>query len=340
MGSQSSSVTANMDAADPSTSKGRANEAYAAASGQLAQADSAPTRFLLLGPTTEIWQDAINETVKNARCNVRRANHFRSVRQWAEFVDEVQYHPSDVLWTEIIGGATTCPAQAARQRQQVENLAAIMRIYDSPGKVILVNHSVLTHELGLQRTPYRFPQEWYDKIRGSVRIKQHRVRLCNLGITHSKNGRPPKQSAYLLTNLQFPEDLQQCRCGQPWEQHVSLPSNSSVARHTMMLNFNVLLIILMTCQVPKLKLDLRFAQAVLEQTRQHMPSDVQEFYEVRLRRIFTDAGADLQFNSIGSPAEDAIEDDHRQELYPTGKSIQAESEGKDVQGANWREVHT
>ena len=78
MGSQSSSTTANRDTADPSTSKERANEAYAAASGQLAKADSAPTRFLLLGPTTEMWQDAINETVKNARCNVRRANHFKS----------------------------------------------------------------------------------------------------------------------------------------------------------------------------------------------------------------------------------------------------------------------
>ena len=226
-----------MEAADPPPGKERANEAYAASNGQQARADNAFTKFLLLGPTTEIWQDAINETVKNARCQVRHANNFRSVQQWAEFAEEVHDRPSDILWTEIIGGATTCPAQATRQRQQVENLAVIMRIYDSPGNVILVNHSVLTHEMGLQRTPYRFPQEWYDKIRGSVRIHQHRVRLCNLGITHPQNGRPPIQSAYLLTNLQLPENLQQCRCGQHREQHVPLPSNRSVARYNMMLKF-------------------------------------------------------------------------------------------------------
>ena len=46
----------------------------------------------------------------------------------------------------------------------MENLAVIMRTYDSPGKVILVNHSVLTHEMGLQNAPYQFPQEWYAKI--------------------------------------------------------------------------------------------------------------------------------------------------------------------------------
>ena len=57
----------------------------------------------------------------------------------------------------------------------MENLAVIMRIYDSPGKVILVNHSILTYEMGLQNTPYQFPQEWYDKIRGSVHLKSHRV---------------------------------------------------------------------------------------------------------------------------------------------------------------------
>mgnify|MGYP003300771429 CR=1 FL=1 len=96
----------------------------------------------------------------------------------------------------------------------------------------------------------------------------------------------------------------------------------------MMLNFNALLITLMKCQVPKLKLDLRFAQAVLEQTRHNMPSDVQEFYEVRLRRIFTDAGADLQFNSIGGPAEDTIEEDHQQELYPTENRVRQKEKEK------------
>ena len=149
--------------ASPTTRKESANEAYAATSGQPARADSAVTKFLLLGPTTELWQDAINDMVKGARCLVRRANNFRSVQQWATFADEVQNYPTDILWTEIVGGATTCSAMAARQRQQVENLAVIMRTYDSPGKVILVNHSILTYEPGLQNTPYQFPQEWYDK---------------------------------------------------------------------------------------------------------------------------------------------------------------------------------
>ena len=63
----------------------------------------------------------------------------------------------------------------------------------------------------------------------------------------------------------------------------------------MMLSFNTLLIILMKWQVPTLKLDLIFSKAIMEQTRHKMPGDIQEFYEVRLRRIFTNAGADLQF---------------------------------------------
>ena len=95
-------------------------KADAATSGYSARADGA-TQFLLLGPTTEHWQDAINEMVKGARCLARRANNFRSVQQWASFADEVQNHPTDILWTEIVGGATTCSAMAARQRQQVES---------------------------------------------------------------------------------------------------------------------------------------------------------------------------------------------------------------------------
>ena len=96
----------------------------------------------------------------------------------------------------------------------------------------------------------------------------------------------------------------------------------------MMLNFNALLIILMKWQVPKLKLDLRFAKSIMEQTRQHMPSDIQEFYEVKLRRIFTDAGADLQFNCDGSPAGDEREHDHAHELYPTERRIKQKEKEK------------
>ena len=121
------------------------------------------SKFLLLGPSTEQWQDAINEMVKDTHCIARRANHFRSVQQWASLEDEVQNYPTDILWTEIVGGAVNNQIVAARQRQQVANLAAIMRLYDSPGKAILVNHSVLTYEMGLQNHPYKFPQEWYDK---------------------------------------------------------------------------------------------------------------------------------------------------------------------------------
>ena len=79
----------------------------------------------------------------------RQSTKLRSSQQWASLADEVQNRPSDILWTEIMGGASTCPEKAARQRQQVENLAVLMRIYDSPGKVILVNHSILTYEMGL-----------------------------------------------------------------------------------------------------------------------------------------------------------------------------------------------
>ena len=48
-----------------------------------------------------------------------------------------------------------------------------------------------------------------------------------------------------------------------------------------------------------------------------------EFYEVKLMSIFTDVGADLQFHSDGSPAEDEHEHDPTHELYPT-ESIQTE----------------
>ena len=110
----------------------------------------------MLGPNTERWQDAINEMVTNARCFARQSTKLRSSQQWASLADEVQNRPSDILWTEIMGGASTCPEKAARQRQQVENLAALMRIYDSPGKVILVDHSVLTYEMSLQESSYHF----------------------------------------------------------------------------------------------------------------------------------------------------------------------------------------
>ena len=135
----------------PSDGEARADEAYAADNGRPARVDSATT-FLLLGPTTECWQDAINDMVKKTRCYARRANKYRSVQQWADLAYWVQNSPT-VLWTEIVGGATICSATAARQRQQVENLAVLLRTFDSPGKVILINHTVLTHEMKLQHSP-------------------------------------------------------------------------------------------------------------------------------------------------------------------------------------------
>ena len=220
---------------------------------------------------------------------------------------------------------------ATRQKQQVENLAAIMRTFDGPGKVILVNHSVLTYDAGLQTSPYKFPQEWYGKIRGSVSLRAHRIRLCNLGITHPQNGRPPISPAFLLTNLQFPDGMNHCRCGQPHEQHVPMPPTTSRARYDIMMNFNSLLIILMKWQIPKVKLNLRYAQAIMEQHRLKMPNDVQAFYEVRLRRIFTEAGADLQFHCDEKSDRDELEPSAPQELYPTESRVnQKEREG--IQG--------
>ena len=96
----------------------------------------------------------------------------------------------------------------------------------------------------------------------------------------------------------------------------------------MLLHFNSVLIILMKRQVPKLKLDLRFAKSILEQTRQKMPSGIQEFYEVRIRQFFTDVGADLQFNSDGSPAEDETERDTLHELYPTESRVKQKEKEK------------
>ena len=139
--------------------------------------------------------------------------------------------------------------------------------------------------MGLQNSPYKFPQDWDDKIRGSVNLRAHRIRLCNFGITHPQNGRPPKSSAFLLTNLQFPEGVDHCRCGQPREQYVPLPTTTSSARCNIMMKLNSLLIILMKWQIPKVKLNLRLAQAIMEQNRLKMPDGVQAFYEVRLRRI-------------------------------------------------------
>ena len=66
----------------------------------------------------------------------------------------------------------------------------------------------------------------------------------------------------------------------------------------------------------------------MEQTRQKMPGDIQEFYEVRLRRIFTNAGADLQFNSDGSPAEDGNEQGSTHELYPTESRVKQKEKHK------------
>ena len=310
-----------------STGEASACEAYVASKGHSTRADGV-SKFLLLGPSPELVQDAINEIVANARCFIRCANKYRSVQQWANLSDEIENQPTDILWTEIVGGASGNPAMATRQKQQVENLAAIMRTFDGPGKVILVNHSVLTYDAGLQNSPYKFPQEWYDKIRGSVSLRAHRIRLCNLGITHPQNGRPPISSAFLLTNLQFPEGMNHCRCGQPQEQHVPMPPTTSRARYDIMMNFNSLLIILMKWQIPKVKLNLRYAQAIMEQNRLKMPNDVQAFYEVRLRRIFTEAGADLQFHCDEKSDRDELEPSAPQELYPTESRVKQKEKEK------------
>ena len=55
------------------TGEANANEAYAANNGHLAKADSV-TKFLLLGPLTERWQDAINEMVKDSLFRTARSH--------------------------------------------------------------------------------------------------------------------------------------------------------------------------------------------------------------------------------------------------------------------------
>ena len=116
-----------------------ANEAYASTRIVRAQADSAFVRCILLGPNTETWQDAINNTCMHARCSARHANKFRSFRQWAEFADEVEDSAHEILWTEVIGGSSADAARAYYQNLQVDNFVHIMKYFEGPGKVILVN---------------------------------------------------------------------------------------------------------------------------------------------------------------------------------------------------------
>ena len=96
----------------------------------------------------------------------------------------------------------------------------------------------------------------------------------------------------------------------------------------MMFRFNSLLIILMKWQVPRLRLNLECARSVMEETRRKMPADVQGFYEARLRKIVTNAGADLQFNSDGSPDEDGDEHGPLPELYPTESRVKQKEKHK------------
>ena len=94
------------------------------------------------------------------------------------------------------------------------------------------------------------------------------------------------------------------------------------------MSINSLLIILMKWQVPRLKLNLQSAKAAVEQNRHRMPGDVQEFFEVRLRRIFTAAGADLQFDEEDSTAGGEKEPDIPHELYPTESRIKQKEKEK------------
>ena len=107
-----------------------------------------------------------------------------------------------------------------------------------------------------------------------------------------------------------------------------MPPTTSRARYDILMNLNSLLIILMKWHIPKVKLNLRFNQANMEQNRLKMPNDVQEFYEVRLRRIFTEAGADLQFHRDDDPDRDEHEPSAPQELYPTESRVKQKEKEK------------
>ena len=108
--------------------------------------DDVRTRILLLSQHAEELQDAVNLACRHTNCSLRNTKRPKSKRQWQEMLLDLE--PGQVLWTEILAGQHHL--QANYTRLQLEMTKDLIRQYEGPGKVVIVDYTSVRPQIASQ----------------------------------------------------------------------------------------------------------------------------------------------------------------------------------------------
>ena len=164
--------------------------------------DDVRTRMLFLSQHAGDLQDAVNLACRHTNCSARDPKRPRSRHQWHDLLLGIE--PGQVLWAEILAG--THHRQANYTKLQLEMTKDLMRQYEGPGKVVIVDYtSVRPQFVSQPGQTSDLPPLWQEFV-NAASLKLKTVCLCSWGLRHSQNHRPPLGTRYLLTNLSLPND--------------------------------------------------------------------------------------------------------------------------------------
>ena len=221
-----------------------------------------------------------------------------------------------LLWTEILAG--THGHQAHHTKMQLEMTKDLIRQYEGPGKVVIVDYtSVRPQFVSRSEQIDDLPPLWQE-FANAASLKLQAVCLCTWGIRHPQNHRPPLGTRFLLTNLTLPDDSGKCRCGCHKEDHIRLGSIKDPERRNMMTHFNVMLLLAAMNRLPRLSMHIRETKEVLDDVTGHMPEDVKDFFLQafgdKIRSMGKGPASAIQ---SPKPRKSVLFQDQQEEAYPT-----------------------
>ena len=145
--------------------------------------DDVRTRMLLLSQHADEIQDAVNLTCRHTICSARNPKNPKSKQQWHSLLKSIQ--SGQLLWTEILAG-THCH-QAHHTRMQLEMTKDLIREYEGPGKVVIVDYtSVRPQFVSRSEQIDDLPPLWQE-FANAASLELKAVCLCTWGIRHPQN---------------------------------------------------------------------------------------------------------------------------------------------------------
>ena len=151
--------------------------------------DDVRTRMLLLSQHADEIQDAVNLACRHTNCSARDPKKPKSKHQWHNLLMGIQ--TGQLLWTEILAG-THC-YQAHHTKMQLEMTKGLIRQYEGPGKVVIVDYtSVRPQFVSISEQTDDLPPLWQE-FANAASLKLQAVCLCTWGLRHSQDKFDPTE---------------------------------------------------------------------------------------------------------------------------------------------------